>query len=137
MVFPPTPYTTAREGEHTQVERSHVLPTVLRAAPRVLPRARNKPALLLLLRHRRVIENFRQTRSKPSAAVAASHRAARDCDRSVETSVHHGLLDMKICSGERLRRVVKSTFPISFDEGEGRRGEVMRIFESNADGRRK
>lgn len=86
MVFPPTPpYTTAREGEHTQVERSHVLPTVLRAAPRVLPRARNKPALLLLLRRRRVIENFRQTRSKPSAAVAASHRAARDCDRSVET----------------------------------------------------
>lgn len=137
MVFPPTPYTTAREGEHTQVERSHVLPTVLRAAPRVLPRARNKPALLLLLRRRRVIENFRQTRSKPSAAVAASHRAARDCDRSVETVCAPRPSRYENLLWRTSENVVKPTFPISFDEGEGRRGEVMRIFESNADGRRK
>lgn len=83
MVFPPgrtPPREREREGEgeHTQVERSHVLPTVLRAAPRVLPRARNKPALLL-----RVIENFRQTRSKPLPRWLPSHRAGRDCDRSI------------------------------------------------------
>lgn len=97
MVFPPgrtPPRERGREGEgeHTQVERSHVLPTVLRAAPRVLPRARNKPALLL-----RVIENFRQTRSKPLPRWLPSHRAGRDCDRSIGNKRARASPDMKIC----------------------------------------
>lgn len=99
MVFPPTRRAVHHpererkgEREHTQVERSHVLPTVLRAAPRVLPRARNKPALLL-----RVIENFRQTRSKPLPRWLPSHRAGRDCDRSIGNKRARASPDMKIC----------------------------------------
>lgn len=65
---------------------------MLRAAPRVLPRARNKPALLL-----RVIENFRQTRSKPLPRWLPSHRAGRDCDRSIGNKCARASPDMKIC----------------------------------------
>ena len=50
---------------------------VLRAAPWVLPRDRNKPALFV-----RVIENSRQTRTASLAARCAPHHRG-DCDRPI------------------------------------------------------